>query len=132
MRTGLTALLTVTLLAGCTLPATAPTPTPTKTPTANSGAGQPTTTAPTPAVKAPRGFSDGDTPAEVGPDIPPGTYRVDAKVTADQHCYWMKSKDAEGSEILENALPQGGRPQVTLKKGTWFTSQSCGHWVAVA
>jgi hypothetical protein len=78
----------------------------------------------------PAGFSDEDTPAHVGSDIPAGTYRVDAGV-AGANCYWQKSKDAEGSRIIDNGLPQGGRPQVTLAKGTWFTSERCGRWERV-
>lgn len=72
-------------------------------------------------------FTDEDTPAHVGEDIPAGTYRVTVSV-AGQDCYWMKSGDAEGARIIDNALPQGGRPQVTLKKGQWFTSERCGTW----
>ena len=29
---------------------------------------------------------------------------------------------------IDNGLPQGGRPQITLKRGQWFTSERCGKW----
>ena len=73
-------------------------------------------------------FSDEDTPGRVGGDFPAGTYRVTASV-AGMDCYWLKASNAEGSDIVDNGLPQGGRPQVTLKKGQWFTSERCGTWV---
>lgn len=70
---------------------------------------------------------DEDTPLKVGEDLPSGTYRVTASV-AGRNCYWIKSSDSEGSNIIKNDVPQGGRPQVTLQKGQWFTSQDCGEW----
>ena len=72
----------------------------------------------------------GDDLVHVGDDIPPGVYRAATKIVADgaAGCYWMKSSDAEGSKIIDNAMVQGGRPQVTLKKGQWFTSQGCPEW----
>jgi hypothetical protein len=72
-------------------------------------------------------LADEDTPGQVGDDFPAGTYRTTASV-AGLDCYWMKSSDAEGSNIVDNGLPGGGRPQVTLKKGQWFTSERCGTW----
>jgi hypothetical protein len=82
-----------------------------------------------PAKSAPKqvSISDEDTPGKVGGDFPAGTYRVTASV-AGMDCYWLKASDAEGSDIIDNGLPQGGRPQVTLKKGQWFTSERCGTW----
>lgn len=70
---------------------------------------------------------DEDTPLKVGEDLPAGIYRVTESV-AGRSCYWMKSSDSEGSNIIKNDVPQGGRPQVTLQKGQWFTSQDCGEW----
>ena len=70
---------------------------------------------------------DEDTPLKVGEDLPAGTYRVTASVSG-RNCYWMKSSDSEGSNIVKNDVPQGGRPQVTLQEGQWFTSQDCGEW----
>jgi hypothetical protein len=63
--------------------------------------------------------------SHVGEDIPAGTYRTDEAVT---QCYWEKSTDAEGQSIIDNDIVTGGRPQVILKKGQWFTSQDCGTW----
>jgi hypothetical protein len=64
----------------------------------------------------------------VGEDIPAGTYRVAEAIAGGELCYWMKSRDAEGADIIDNDIAQGGRPQVTLKKGQWFTSQGCPQW----
>jgi len=63
----------------------------------------------------------------VGTDISPGVYRTDEDV-AGHGCYWQKSSDSEGQNIISNDLPSGGRPQVTLKSGQWFTTQDCGTW----
>lgn len=67
----------------------------------------------------------------VGEDIPAGTYRVRDRINSDQSCYWEKNRDAEGrfSGIISNGAPDGGRPQVTLRKGQWFETQDCGVWV---
>jgi len=70
---------------------------------------------------------EADTLVHVGEDVPAGTYRVPVSVDGD--CYWMKSTDAEGGNIIANDIVQGGRPQVTLKSGQWFTSQRCGEWI---
>lgn len=70
---------------------------------------------------------DGDSIVHVGEDAQAGTYRAEEKV--DGLCYWMKSKDAEGEFIIDNDIPSGGRPQVTLKKGQWFTTRGCPDWV---
>ena len=71
---------------------------------------------------------NGDDLVHVGEDVPAGTYRMVEAVTSGDLCYWKKAKDAEGSDIIDNALPTGGRSQVTLKKGQWFTSQGCPDW----
>jgi hypothetical protein len=65
----------------------------------------------------------------VGEDVPAGTYRMREAVTDDDWCYWRKSKDAEGSDIIDNDLAGSGRLQVTLKAGQWFETQRCGTWV---
>jgi hypothetical protein len=70
----------------------------------------------------------GDDVVHVGEDVPAGTYRAKAAVD-NQLCYWQKSTDAEGAKIIDNGLPTGGRPEVTLKKGQWFTSQGCPEWI---
>lgn len=69
----------------------------------------------------------GDDLVHIGEDAPAGTYR--AAEAVDGNCYWMKSKDAEGADIIDNGIPAGGRPQVTLKDGQWFTSQGCPDWI---
>lgn len=102
----------------------------------------PTTTAPTLSAKkvapAPKTAVPVDKPApatingddlvHIGEDAPAGTYRAAGPIEGDM-CYWKKSKDAEGTDIIANDIPAGGRPQVTLKKGQWFTSQGCPQWV---
>lgn len=70
---------------------------------------------------------EADTLVHVGEDVPAGTYRVPESVDGD--CYWMKSTDSEGGNIIANDIVQGGRPQVSLKAGQWFTSQRCGEWI---
>lgn len=84
-----------------------------------------------PATKAPPtkavAMIDADTLVHVGEDVPAGTYRVPAGVA--DGCYWMKSSDAEGQKIIANDIVNGGRPQVTLKSGQWFTSSGCGEWI---
>lgn len=69
----------------------------------------------------------GDDLVHVGEDVPAGTYRAVETVGAD--CYWKKSKDAEGDDIIDNDIPGAGRPQVTLKAGQWFVSKHCADWV---
>jgi hypothetical protein len=65
----------------------------------------------------------------VGTDIPAGKYRVTANLGADDTCYWAITKTgSNGSDIIANDLPQGGRPQVTLKKGQDFATERCGIW----
>src|SRR5690349_1274628 len=57
---------------------------------------------------------DGDDLVHVGEDIPAGTYRAIDRISNDgpfSICYWSKTRDAEGSEIIDNGLPTGGRPQ---------------------
>lgn len=88
------------------------------------------TTEPTPPTKkvaqAPR-FGDGT--YHVGEDIPAGTYRLEVAATKQDLCYWSKSRDAEGSDIISNDIGGVGRLQVTLKSGQWFESNRCGTWV---
>jgi hypothetical protein len=108
-------------------------PTPAATTEATTAAPTVTAAKPTtPAVAKPAApkviaISDEDTPGLVGRDFPAGVYRVTTNV-AGMDCYWMKASDSEGNNIIDNDLPQGGRPQVTLKKGQWFTSERCGTW----
>lgn len=69
----------------------------------------------------------GDDLVHVGEDVPAGTYRAADAVGAD--CYWKKSRDAEGDDIIDNDIPGAGRPQVTLKAGQWFVTKHCADWV---
>lgn len=71
----------------------------------------------------------GDDVVHVGYDVPAGIYRTNDRVEDGIYCYWSKSTDSEGRNIISNDLPQGGRPQVTLKKGQWFTSKGCPDWI---
>lgn len=62
----------------------------------------------------------------VGLDIAPGTYRIDEPVTSD--CYWAILRTGSNGDIVENDIPGGGRPSVTLSKGQDFNSSRCGSW----
>ena len=103
-------------------------PSPTADPDASRAAGAKTSPSPAPApkVKVPPVVIGADMLVHVGEDVPAGTYRVTVNVDGD--CYWKKSRDAEGQDIIANDIVAGGRPQVTLKKGQWFTSARCGEW----
>lgn len=68
---------------------------------------------------------------KIGDDFPAGTYRVTESVSG-MECYWKKSSDPEGENIISNDLPSGGRPQVSLKKGQWFATERCGVWEKVS
>lgn len=89
-----------------------------------------TVTAPAaPAAPPPGpGASVGDGVYVVGQDMQPGTYRVSAAVT--DGCYWAITKSgSNGADIVQNDLPKGGFPQVTVKAGQDFKSERCGTWV---
>ena len=63
----------------------------------------------------------------VGRDIAPGTYVSAAAVSSD--CYWaILAGGSNGSDIIENDIPGGGRPSVTLSAGQDFKTSSCGTW----
>lgn len=96
-------------------------PTPTATVTVKA-----TETAAPPAPEA--AISDGTW--VVGEDIAAGTYKVVEAVPAD--CYWSITKSGtNGGDIIENDIPGGGKPKVTLKKGQDFTTRGCGDWALV-
>src|SRR6476469_5659905 len=66
-------------------------------------------------------ISDGT--KSVGPDIPPGTYRV---VGAGDQCYWAITKTgSNGGSIVNNHIG-GGNLTVTLQVGQDFETQRCG------
>ncbi|MDR7166126.1 hypothetical protein J2X12_004180 [Pseudarthrobacter oxydans] len=69
----------------------------------------------------------GDGTWTVGTDIEPGTYRAAADVGSS--CYWgIYATGSNGSNIIDNDLPGGGRPSVALNSGQDFKSSRCGKW----
>ncbi|MCO4251454.1 hypothetical protein [Pseudarthrobacter raffinosi] len=69
----------------------------------------------------------GDGTWSVGTDIEPGTYRAAAAVGST--CYWgIYRSGSNGGDIIENDIPGGGRPVVTLSPGQDFNSTRCGKW----
>jgi hypothetical protein len=69
----------------------------------------------------------GDGTWTVGTDIEPGTYRAAAAVGST--CYWgIYRSGSNGGDIIENDIPGGGRPVVTLSAGQDFNSTRCGKW----
>jgi hypothetical protein len=69
----------------------------------------------------------GDGTWTVGTDIEPGTYRAAADVGSS--CYWgIYATGSNGSNIIDNDLPGGGRPSVALSGGQDFKSSRCGTW----
>ncbi|WP_434612348.1 hypothetical protein [Arthrobacter sp. A5] len=62
----------------------------------------------------------------VGTDIEPGTYRAAA---VQSGCYWgIYQSGSNGSQIIENDIPGGGRPSVLLAAGQDFKASRCGSW----
>ncbi|HLV06005.1 MAG TPA: hypothetical protein VKY79_15630 [Actinomycetaceae bacterium] len=62
----------------------------------------------------------------VGVDIEAGTYRVAEALT--DRCYWaILRTGSNGGDIIENDIPSGGFPTVTLSEGQDFEN-SCGVW----
>ena len=60
---------------------------------------------------------------QVGKDIDAGTYRATSEVGS--HCYW--SVTVSGSDdIVQNDIPGGGYPQVTVSDGQQLKLQDCG------
>ena len=58
---------------------------------------------------------------QVGRDIDAGTYRASDSVT--DRCYWEISS---GGNILQNDMPGGGYPQLTVSDGQQLKVQGCG------
>lgn len=70
--------------------------------------------------------SVGDGVWTVGVDIEPGTYRA---TDVSDDCYWaILVTGSNGSDIVENDIPGGGNPTVTLQEGWDFESSRCGEW----
>ncbi len=68
-----------------------------------------------------------DGPWTVGVDIAAGTYRTTEAVGST--CYWgMYRSQTNGDDIIQNDIPGGGRPTVTLSKGLDFNTTRCGTW----
>ena len=64
----------------------------------------------------------------VGDDIKAGTYRT--KEAVGSNCYWaVLVTGTNGGDIVNNGIPGGGRPTVTLKNGQDFESARCGTWI---
>jgi hypothetical protein len=64
----------------------------------------------------------------VGVDIEPGTYRTAEPVIGD--CYWgVYTSGTNGSDIVDNDIPSGGFPTVTLSVGQDFENNGCGTFV---
>jgi hypothetical protein len=62
----------------------------------------------------------------VGVDIEPGTYRA---TDVGEDCYWgIYKSGTNGDEIINNDIPGGGNPTVTLSEGQDFESARCGEW----
>ena len=60
---------------------------------------------------------------QVGKDIDAGTYRATSEVGS--HCYW--SVTVSGSDdIVQNDIPGGGYPQVSVSDGQQLKLQNCG------
>ena len=63
----------------------------------------------------------------VGTNVSPGTYTTAADVGSS--CYWgIYRSGSNGDDILQNDIPGGGRPTVTLADGQDFKSSRCGKW----
>ncbi|KFI51735.1 hypothetical protein [Bifidobacterium biavatii] len=60
---------------------------------------------------------------QVGSDIEAGTYRANNSVP--EGCYWEISS---GGNIVDNDLPGGGYPQVTVSDGQQLKLSRCGTW----
>ncbi len=69
----------------------------------------------------------GDGTWTVGRNIDPGTYLSTSDVGAS--CYWgIYTSGSNGSDIIDNDIPGGGRPTVTLSTGQDFKTARCGTW----
>lgn len=63
----------------------------------------------------------------VGTKVSPGTYTTTADVGS--RCYWgIYRSGSNGDDIIQNDIPGGGRPTVTLAEGQDFKSSNCGKW----
>lgn len=69
----------------------------------------------------------GDGTWTVGRNVEAGTYVTGADVGSS--CYWaIYASGTNGSDIVENDIPGGGRPSVVLSAGQDFKTARCGTW----
>lgn len=113
-------------------PTLAPEPAATKAaPTTTAPAAKPTPAKTTKAPPPPPPVIEDGT-WTVGDDVPPGVYKVNARIDSGAMCYWAITKTgSNGGDIIANDLPSGGRPSVVLKKGQDFETERCGTWTRV-
>ena len=77
------------------------------------------------ATKAANTITDGTW--TVGKTVSPGTYTTTTEVGSS--CYWgIYRSGSNGDDIIENDIPGGGRPTVTISEGQDFKSSRCGKW----
>ena len=63
----------------------------------------------------------------VGVDIEAGSYKANSSVGSS--CYWaILASGTNGDDIINNDIPGGGLPSVTLAAGQDFKSSRCGSW----
>jgi hypothetical protein len=64
----------------------------------------------------------------VGVDVEPGSYRTSEPVT--RQCYWaIYRSGTNGSDIVDNAIVDGGFPTVQLSAGQDFENDGCPTFV---
>lgn len=82
----------------------------------------------TPSEEAAAGVTDTITDGIwlVGEDIKPGSYKTTELV--DDDCYWAILVGGSNGDIIDNSIPGGGYPRVTLSKGQEFETNQCGEW----
>lgn len=69
----------------------------------------------------------GDGTWTVGRNIEAGTYVAGKDVGSS--CYWgIYASGTNGAKIIQNDIPGGGRPSVTLSDGQDFKTTRCGTW----
>ena len=61
---------------------------------------------------------------QVGRDIDAGTYRATTEVGS--RCYWSITVSGDSDNILQNDIPGGGYPQVTVSDGQQLKLMNCG------
>ncbi|MDK1326626.1 hypothetical protein [Arthrobacter sp. zg-Y1143] len=77
------------------------------------------------ATKAANTITDGTW--TVGKTVAAGTYTTTTDVGSS--CYWgIYRSGSNGDDIIENDIPGGGRPSVTISEGQDFKSSRCGKW----